>query len=120
MKKLNYKVSPKITPNDLIKYGFHRIYPSVYIYRIPCYKHNKLPLMFLEFTIRFEVNNKKEFKNPTLLINCKDKNDNLYTPFYRENYFNKNEVLDKVNRKLKLIINNMYKKEIIVKNTKGE
>ena len=118
MKKLNYKISSKITPDDLMKYGFHRIYPSSYVYRVPCYKHNKQPLIFLEFLVGFEVNSKKEFENPTMLINCKDKNDNFYVPFYREDYFNKNEVLDKINRKLSLVISDMIKKELIVKKNK--
>lgn len=118
MEKTNFKISPNITQEELMDYGFHRIYPSQYVYRVPCYKYKKQPLIFLEFTVIFEVNSKHEFHNPAMVINCKDKNDNPYSPFYRKEYFNNNEVLNKVNRKLTLILSDMMKKEIIIKDNR--
>lgn len=58
-------------------------------------------------------NQKDKIENPTMLINCKDRNDNFYAPFYG-NYFNKNEVLNKVNQKLSLVVADMIKKQIVV------
>lgn len=118
MEKTNFTISPNITQEQLIKYGFHRIYPSQYVYRVPCYKYKKQPLIFLEFTVIYEVSSKREFENPTMLINCRDKNDNLYAPFYGE-YFQNNLVLDKVNKKLALILSDMIKKEIVIKTKKN-
>lgn len=121
IEKNSFKVAPNITKEQLIKYGFHYHYPDKYIYRVPCYKYrNRQPLIFLEFTIIFDNNNKDKIENPVMLVNCKDKNDNFYAPFYGE-YFNKNEVLNKVNRKLSLVIADMINKQIVItKNTKSK
>lgn len=114
----NLKVSSDITNKQLINYGFTYHYPDKFVYRIPCYKHkNKQPLLFLEFVILFDNEPKNKISNPTMLINCRDKNDNFYVPFYSD-YYNKNEVLDKVNRKLSLIVADMINKRVIIKNNK--
>lgn len=116
--KNNFKVSPNITKEKLIKYGFHYRYPDRYIYHTPCYKYKKQdPLIYLEFTIIFDNVEKDKIENPTLLVNCKDKNDNFYAPFYSK-FLNNNEVLNRVNKKLTLILNDMVKKEIIIRKNK--
>lgn len=110
-----FKISKNITKEQLMEYGFYYNYPDKYVYRVPCYKHkNKQPLIFLELTIIFDSNQKNNIENPTMLVNCKDRNDNFYVPFYSD-YYNKNEVLDKVNKKLALVISDMIKKKIIIK-----
>lgn len=45
----NLKVSKDITIEQLLQYGFVYHYPDKYVYRVPAYKHKKLPLIFLEF-----------------------------------------------------------------------
>ena len=110
--KKRFKISNNITKEQLINYGFVYHYPDKYIYRIPCYKYKKYSLVYLEFIILNENEDKNKINKLIMIINCKDRNDNFYFPFYG-NYFNKNEVLNKVNRKLKIIIKDMVKKQII-------
>lgn len=116
--KYKFKVSQNITKQDLLNYGFKHINDETYIYRTPCYQYkNKNSLIYLEFTVIYDMTRK--INKPVMLINCKNKNDTFYSPFYQE-CFNKNIVLDGVNKKLKLIINDMLKKEILIKKQKRQ
>lgn len=107
-----YKISNRITKNQLLKFGFTYRYPDEYIYRIPCYKYKDISLLYLEFIIMYD-NDNGNIKNPILIINCKNKDNSQYIAFYNNEEINNNKVLEIVNKKLSNTLNKMYKQGIV-------
>lgn len=107
------KLSNTANKKELIDYGFVFRHPNKFVYRIPAYKYkDKMALIFLEFTIDLNDNNKY------IYINCTKRDGSMYAPFYNQKYITKNYVLDEVKRKLKRTISDMYKNNITITKVK--
>lgn len=116
---MTIKLSNNISEKKLLDYGFIKLSKTLYQYRVPAYKYkHKLPLLFLEFYVDYDKDNR--LTKPSLTIECKNRDGNIYFPFYDNNYTNNNLVLRHVNKVYVNIIADMIKNEILNKNNRRE
>jgi len=91
----------------LVDYGFKK-YSTCYKISIPLYKHEKETMISTDFSVSLSDNS----IHYDVMDVC---NQKLYSTFYDDTFANTNLVLDKVNKELKQVFNDMVKKKIIQK-----
>lgn len=95
---INIKVVKDVTKSDLYRLGFERARSSEYLLTKPAYSYKKTPLLFLEFRILCSGEHNDALKEPSIVINCKNRDGGPYIAFYGSNNKN-NLVLERVNKK---------------------
>lgn len=95
---INIKVAKDVTRSDLYRLGFERVRSSEYLLIKPAYSYKKTPLLFLEFRILCSGEHNDALKEPSIVINCKNRDGSPYIAFYSSNNKN-NLVLERVNKK---------------------
>lgn len=90
----------KINPDKLKDYGF-----KYNTYRIIGYKYKQKPIVFVDFIATDSI----------LRYNVVKQNGDTYFPYYN-NYlsFNKNNIIEKIESSIKIEINKMKKKGLII------